>query len=355
MTRILRINIPFITGRCDYYGRPLYRDTPPAVKHAYLDALLAEARSLAADIEQPFEQICFTNGAIGTIEADRLRAFLRELEAILPFAPDCTTTAEVDPGLLSTALAGELNAAHTSLLRFYYATSNAIESERLERPSSVIEMTKTIIVLESAELLRRDMQVLVGFAGQTENSLLGTLREAVLASGVVHCTLVPAAGEMAADAATAAQLYRVAAAFLEEHGFARYTPTCFGKDGFRIAEETQRHTDAAVVSLGPSTVSYSEGLTWANTGDIDAYITHADNPEAIVAYAAEDTAAVVAARETVRKLYALQGVSAEAPCIAALLEEGLLKTDEHNAASLSAAGCLAFDAVATRIMSALAA
>ena len=141
MSCVISVNIPFVTGRCDFYGRNLYPNTAPAVKHAYLDALIAEARSVS--------------GALGTIEPQKLREFLSELASALPLADGCFVSAEVDPGLLSTATMDELLAFGISVLRFHCLTSNSIESERLERAGAVGEMAKSRIVLDSSISMRK--------------------------------------------------------------------------------------------------------------------------------------------------------------------------------------------------------
>ena len=132
MSCVISVNIPFVTGRCDFYGRNLYPNTAPAVKHAYLDALIAEARSVSEDLGEPVSCVAFEGGALGTIEPQKLREFLSELASALPLADGCFVSAEVDPGLLSTATMDELLAFGISVLRFHCLTSNSIESERLE-------------------------------------------------------------------------------------------------------------------------------------------------------------------------------------------------------------------------------
>ena len=335
----ISVNIPFVTGRCDFYGRNLYANTAPAIKHAYLDALIAEARSVGEDLGEPVSCVAFEGGALGTIEPQKLREFLPELASALPLADDCFVSAEVDPGLLSTATMDELLAFGISALRFHCLTSNPIESEWLERAGAVGEMAKSRIVLESAGFSNIDAQILVGFAGQTEKTLLKTLRELVLMSDVSHCTLLAARGSMSGDAAFAAEMFCVASAFLEEHGFAQYAPLCFAKPGFELAIERLRK-GGDVVGLGPSTVSRLGNLMWANGGDIDVYIQSGADPEAITESVVEIAGPLASAQKEIANLWQLESASLSA-------DFGNLLCDGR----LTAQGCLNFDEVARRVVS----
>ena len=338
MSCAISVNIPFVTGRCDFYGRNLYPNTAPAVKHAYLDALVAEARSVGDDLGESVSCVAFEGGALGTIEPHKLREFLSELASALPLADDCFVCAEVDPGLLSTATMDELLAFGISMLRFHCLTSNPIESEWLERAGAVGEMAKSRIVLESAGFSNIDAQILVGLAGQTEKTLLKTLRELVLTSGVSHCTLLPARGSVAGDAVFAAEMFCVASTFLEEHDFAQYAPLCFAKPGFELPIERVRKS-GDVVGLGPSTVSRLGNLMWANSGDIDVYIQSGADPEAVTESVVEITGALASAQKETAHLWQLGSTSLSA-------DFGDLVCDGR----LTAQGCLDFDEVARRVV-----
>lgn len=349
MQRILRINIPFVTGRCDYYGRPLFRSVTPDVKHAYLDALLDEARSIASEIDMPFNALCLANGAIGTIEPQKIRVFLRKLKSTLPFSDECHLYAEADPGLLSSALMAELKTEGLAMLRMHYLASDPLESERLERPCSYVEMQKTNIVLESLGPTEIDMQILIGAAGQTAKSLLKTLRDAVLSSNVTHCTIIPASGCLACENSEKAALLSVASKFLESHGFLRYTPLCFAKDKSFIPEESNRYSEETRIGIGPSEISHHGAMDWANCANLKNYIEHASNPNAIVATALENTLDIMMARCAVRALYALKAIDANKPYSTKLISEGLLKLNDNNTASLTEKGCIEFGRVASTV------
>ena len=232
----------------------------------------------------------------------------------------------------------ELLAFGISMLRFHCLTSNPIESEWLERAGAVGEMAKSRIVLESAGFSNIDAQILVGLAGQTEKTLLKTLRELVLSSGVNHCTLLPARGSVAGDGVFAAEMFCVASAFLEEHGFAQYTPLCFAKPGFELPIERVRKS-GDVVGLGPSTVSRLGNLMWANSGDIDAYIQSGADPEAVTESVVEITGALASAQKEIAHLWQLGSTSLSA-------DFGDLVCDGR----LTAQGCLDFDEVARGVV-----
>ena len=350
MQRILHINIPFVTGRCDYYGRILFHGVAPSTKKAYVEALTGEVHSLAPEIDAPFTTLCLSNGAIGTIEPRLLRAFFRDLKKTMPFKDDCRLYAEADPGLLSSALMAELKAGGLAMLRMHYLTSDSVESERLERPCSLIEMQKTNIVLESLGATKIDMQILVGAAGQTTKSLIKTLRDAALSSNVTHCTIIPAQGRLACENDEKASLLSVASEFLKEHGFVRYTPLCFAKNESFVPEESNRYSESKHIGVGLSEISHYNEMNWANCTDFKTYIDRAADPNSIVAAAFEDTSDVVAARAVVRALYTLNAVDADEPFVAELVSERLLER-RGDAASLSERGCIEFSRVASTVFS----
>ena len=315
-TCTLLVNIPFVTGRCDYYGRALHRNAPPALKRAYLEAVLTEARWSCPDIAAAGAQVsrvAFCGGSLGTIEPDLLHAFLRELSRVAPLAPGCSIGAEVDPGLVSTALLGELRQRGLDLLRFHYLTSDPVESERMARPCSSVEMPKTRIVADSAGFHRFDMQVIVGLAGQTEKTLFKTLREAVLSDGVVHATVLTACGPLAEkDPSKTLALHEAAEGFLSGHGFTAYVPHCFTTaPQHRIVEELGRYAATDTVALGVGGTSRLGDLAWENTSDLERYIAGSADPARITVRIGQNDEGSELLRNLLDRLYRLESVPQE--------------------------------------------
>ena len=338
MSCAISVNIPFVTGRCDFYGRNLYPNTAPAVKHAYLDALITEARSVGDDLGESVSCVAFEGGGPLAPSNRKSRNSSSSSQARCPLLTIASCLPRSIPGFLSTATMDELLAFGISMLRFHCLTSNSTESEWLDRAGAVGEMAKSRIVLESAGFSNIDAQILVGLAGQTEKTLLKTLRELVLSSDVNHCTLLPARGSVAGDAVFAAEMFCVASSFLKEHGFVQYAPLCFAKPGFELAIEHVRKS-GDVVGLGPSTVSHLGDLTWANGGDIDAYIRSEADPEVITESVVEIAGPLASAQKEISRLWQLGSTSLS-------VDFGNLVCEGR----LTAQGCLDFDEVARRIV-----
>lgn len=339
---LVNVCVPFVTGRCDYLGRPVASDVRPADKHAYLDALSSEVRAAGAQVAargMRVDAVSLGVGAVGTVEPDRMHELGKAMRSSLPLASAPDVSAEVDPGLLSTALLDELRQLGLTTLRVRYLTSDEGELARMGRPSTELEMGKTRIVLDAAGFHHLDMQVIVGMRDQTPASLERTLRDALLVDGVFHVTLVPASGPFASpDEGRLARDRALAVDLLSAHGFVPYAPRCLARAGragvgapraagagrgtsaapeacgvddlARIPEEDRRYASDGVVGLGSASISCFDGLMWQNVSDPAGYAAAARDPRAMTAQALVVDDRLVAARRLLDALYHLRPVPA---------------------------------------------
>ena len=175
----LFINIPFTTRAVDALDTNCYANTPPAVKRAYLQAVLAEMEGFSEEArELAVTSVTLGGGSASTLPADDLRRLLRGIARAFDTPRDVPVFATFDPGLLSIGQALELKAFGSPRIDLRYFTSDAREANLLGCPAPETETKKTDIVLEHAGIADIGMHVALGMVGQSEESLLKTLRAA---------------------------------------------------------------------------------------------------------------------------------------------------------------------------------
>lgn len=345
----LFINIPFTTRPIDVLDTNCYANTPPAVKRAYLQAVLAEMEGFSEEAhELAVTSVTLGGGSASTLPADDLRRLLRGIARTFDTPRDVPVFATFDPGLLSIGQALELKAFGSPRIHLRYFTSDAREANLLGCPAPEMEAKKTDIVLEHAGIADIGMHVALGMVGQSKESLLKTLRTA-RRSSVKRFVLVPALpGHMLASS-NDAELYDCACTWLEQHGFERRGPLCFALKGAENPLEENWYTsplsarDHEILSCGPSTLSCSGGLMWSNIGDIDRYIESCTNPQAITAHVAALDDATRKLRDEFATLYRGESISFDAERHGQAVENGLLeRTSDTDKAfiRLSSKGCL---------------
>ncbi len=177
-----------------------------------------------------------------------------------------------------------------------------------------------------------------GLQGRPRKTVLKT-RELVLSSDVNHCTLLPARGSVAGDAVFATEMFCVASSFSERARLCAVCALVFCEAWFfELAIERVRKSGDNSGS-GPSTVSRLGDLTWANGGDIDAYIGRRPIPEVITESVVEMRARSHLRKKEISRLWQMGSTSLS-------VDFGNLVCEGR----LTAQGCLDFDEVARRIV-----
>lgn len=343
------VSIPFTIDDGVKVDGAVYPHTAPAVKKAYLDAVLAEMQGFAEEAsELSVHSVTFGTGSLSTIPADELHRVLQGATRILALPREVLVFATFDPGLVSIGHVNELKAFGRPRMDLRYFTSDVREGEALGRPASETEMQKTDLVLEHAGLSDLGMQIVVGLRGQSESTLLRTLRTANRSTvSRFHLVPLPPGSPLAAEADDAVRLYACARTWLCEHGFAQRTALQFARVGSENPLWENRYTSPAssadheVLSFGPATFSCSGGLLWENEADINVYIERCDDPQAITAQVAALDDRARALRAEFDALYRCASVPYDATRHHELVNDGLMTWDD-NAVRLSNLGCLRF-------------
>jgi len=75
------------------------------------------------------------------------------------------------------------------------------------------------------------------------------------------------------DDEVVASMYRYAMSYLHEEGFNHYEVSSFSKPGFECAHNLNYWDNSSYIGLGPSAVSYIEGIRSENVRDVKEYIS----------------------------------------------------------------------------------
>lgn len=342
----LFVRVPFVVTPCSYLAGAFSPHTAGPVKDSYLRALSEEMRQFKGEGLR-VRSLYIGGGAATTLsvaQIDFLDERLRDAFGRL----DCPIAITCDPGLLSSAALARWLSMGASRLVFRYFSSDPVECEQLGMTCSSADMRNTHRVLECAANRVIDMQVLVGLAGQTAETLIGTLEDssherAMHYEFLPYDSVIPDADALRREA----ELFAVASEWMEEHGFRRYAAACFAKDGAERPDEVHRYRGACQLGIGAGCASALGDMAWVNTANVDAYILGAGDPSAIVAGATELDSASCDLRASFDALYHL-GEIPYRDAHAELVAAGFLRR-EGDAVALSNAGAMHFDSVFARM------
>lgn len=244
----LFISVPF-AARSDNepFGDPVRRSASPALKRAYVEAVVREMEGFSEDAEElAIESVTLGTGTTNSLPVADLHLVLSSAKRLFSIAPETPVYAAFDPGLLSAASLDELRSLGDPRPDFRYLTSDPRESEALGRPDAETEMRESDALLKRVGVRAIGMQVAVGIAGQTKDSLTRTLCD-MRRPCVERIELVPLRPEspLALPDDDAAALLRHASEWLSEHGFAPSGPLRFvrGEDNplFRRPVRARSH------------------------------------------------------------------------------------------------------------------
>lgn len=286
---LLYLNIPFCPKHCGCCGR-YQADARSSAAKRYLPALERELQSAAAELEDHQVKAVWVGGGIaGHIFDEELGHLLHRLPEWFSVEEEAEITLKVHPGMVSAETLKACQRGHVTRVSIEYGTAVTAEYEALGRFLDTKAMDVTQMVLSADSTLKRSFDVLVGIPGQTERSMVYTLRQ-VLAYGAGHVSLfpyeaLPENGEYKQSAACReirSSLWKAAGHFLAEQGFAQYLPGQFALPGQECRYRRFEAGGMECWGFGPGAVSCLDGMRSVNTGSLEEYIRYADDPAKLV-------------------------------------------------------------------------
>lgn len=267
----LYIHIPFCKrkcGYCDFYSINLNSDL--AVKYQN------EIKNRLKNYTTVFDTVYFGGGTpsiIGDGVADIL--------SVVKTANNAEITAECNPDsatdlFLSTAVKAGVNRLSIGL-----QSANDDELKTLTRPHTARDVETAINKAREYGISNISLDVMMGYKGQTINSLKSTL-DFCIRMNVNHIsaymlkieenTAFAKSQDIISKDDDLAKLYEFCCDYLEENGYCQYEISNFAKTGFECRHNLIYWKSEDYLGLGPAAHSFWQGKRYHFNRDISAFL-----------------------------------------------------------------------------------
>ena len=276
------VHVPYCAHRCSYCS--FVAVTGRETEGAYFDALVAEARARAGEVEGPVDTVYFGGGTPSFADPANLGRVLAALREAVGIAPGAEVTAEANPDDLDAERLEALVGIGVNRLSVGVQSLRDEELAPLERRH---DAASALAALRRAARLgaRLSADLMIGIPGQTRPSLIEAL-SGLLAAGVGHVSVYLLEIEKAPR--LVAMRERAPALFADDEemaarweavddacaaaGLPRYETSNWARPGEESRHNLKYWRREPVLALGVSAVSFDGTTRRTNSGSIPAYL-----------------------------------------------------------------------------------
>ncbi|MDD5496327.1 MAG: radical SAM family heme chaperone HemW [Candidatus Omnitrophica bacterium] len=273
----LYIHIPFCRNKCPYCGFYSVRYTGAPVS-AYLDSLIGELNSL----EHSFSTIYIGGGTPSVLRAGLLRKLFRALRSHSADVDEFTM--EVNPESLDAEKLSILSGEGLTRLSIGVQSFCDDKLKRLGRIHGSGKAEDAIKLALKSGIKNINIDLIFGVAGEGMESWKGDIEKAV-SFPIQHISCYSLTHDkelIPADDDVAGEMYDHAISALANAGFVQYEISNFSLDGFTCRHNLNYWSNGSYIGLGPSAVSYVNGVRSVNIPDVGEYIKRSRRNESAV-------------------------------------------------------------------------
>ena len=290
----LYLHVPFCKSKCRYCDFCSFPHPKDDRIEAYLDALCREIESYGKEEHPYFEAVrnrtvdtvYFGGGTPTLLSADLLSCVMSTLRRVFSIADDAEITVECNPATADLAYFQALRAMGFNRLSIGAQSMQDGELRLLGRLHTADDVRKTVADAREAGFRNVSLDLMLGIPGQTKESLADTL-SAVLTLAPDH---VSAYGLQIEDGTyfarhrdelsfpdedTESAMYRMTAALLSANGISQYEISNFARPGFESRHNLRYWRRLDYLGFGLAAHSCMGAERFANTEDLNRYLTGA--------------------------------------------------------------------------------
>jgi len=374
MVKSLYIHIPFCRRKCDYcdFYSIEYQE---GRARAYIDLLCKQIGGL----EGEFSTIYIGGGTPTTLSVELWEKLLTALGRVSGNLREFTV--EVNPESLDKLKAQLLRQGGVNRISLGVQSLSEQKLKKLGRIHSAEEALEKVFIAKEEGFDNISIDLIFGIWGEELNSWKNELGFAVKLP-VTHISLyfltyekgVPLfkrvqSGQIKPlDEGIVAQMYEYNIDFLPKNKFYHYEVSNFAKKNYECRHNLNYWQNNSYLGLGPSAVSYLEGVRQKNTSGVDDYITKVEKGVSVAA-SGEKLSLIMKAKETAAlKIRTKEGIEfewfrahtdfdflkLESEALRGLIKDGLLRYRRRDGKNIGVAltkkGFLFCDRVSSDLM-----
>ncbi len=290
----LYIHVPFCKSKCRYCDFCSFPHPKEDRIDAYLDALCREIESYGQEGHPYFEAVrtrevdtvYFGGGTPTLLSTDRLSRVMSTLKCVFSIADDAEITVECNPATADLANFQALRAMGFNRLSIGAQSMQDGELRLLGRLHTADDVRKTVADARKAGFRNVSLDLMLGIPAQTKEGLADTL-SAILALAPDHVSAYGLQIEEGTyfarhrdelpfpDEDTESAMYRMTASLLAANGISQYEISNFAHPGFESRHNLRYWRRLDYLGIGLAAHSCMGADRFANTEDLDRYLTGA--------------------------------------------------------------------------------
>jgi oxygen-independent coproporphyrinogen-3 oxidase len=286
----LYIHIPFCRNKCIYcnFYSEYYKES--AVSY-YIPALLKQI----AEIKTRFKSIYVGGGTPTVLPAKYLYKLLRSLKPLM--SDCCEFTVEANPESLDDEKLSILKYEGVNRLSIGVQSFNINNLKKMGRIHDVLQAENAVTKAKEKGFNNINIDLIFGVWGETMDEWTRDL-ECAVKLPVTHLScysmicekntplmrLVENGSIRLSEDDLPAEMYRFAIDYLPEQGFCHYEVSNFAKDNYVCGHNMHYWENNSYMAIGPSSVSYLNGVRQANISDVFEYIERVNKGASTVLY-----------------------------------------------------------------------
>jgi len=283
----LYIHIPFCLSKCSYCD--FYSSTSLSALPFFLEALFKEMAMYRIDFDS-FDTVYIGGGTPSLLSPQQLESMLAGIKENFGLMSNTEITIETNPADLNRSYLESLREIGINRVNIGIQSFDQGVLRFLGRRHSVQQAILAIEASKMAGLHNIGLDLIYGIPGQTINSWIDTLEQAVaFAPEHLSCyqltleTTTPfgkrhQAGEFSLPGEELQyEFFMKTSQFLEDAGYIHYEVSNFARGTELVSRHNQKYWDhSPYLGLGPAAHSFQDNRRWWNHRSVDLYIAAID-------------------------------------------------------------------------------